>query len=246
VVSRPDWRRDNLSKLYLCMGIIGFYWVCPIVLNMSNGSPPAMIYLAPALAVAVITWTCARRNVPLEPVMERFHPRSLNDLSVRQLLPLLVFALVCVPETLAAARAIHINYLVSLANIETSTVSANKGSEFKIRKDAYDGPLAPYLDRAVRAIEDLGLGRETIANLDMENPFPALFLAPDPKGVWVWWDFKFRNVPVEYEPRWQEIIGNACIVTEPKHSPTEPVKYYSVPLIKAVGATSRDFIYCDI
>jgi hypothetical protein len=142
--------------------------------------------------------------------------------------------MVCVPEALASARAVHIDYLVSSGTIEAITVSANKGVEFKIRRDSYDGPLVPYLKRAIHVLEDLGVSRETIVNLDNENPFPRLFLAPDPKGVWVWWDFKYRNVPVGYRPGWQEVIGNACIVTEPKHSPTEPVKYYSEPLIKAV------------
>jgi hypothetical protein len=153
----------------------------------------------------------------------------------RQLLLLLVFAMVLVPDALASARAVHINYLVSLGTIETITVSANRGITYKIRKDSTNGPLAPYLNRAVRAIEALGASREPIATLDFENPFPALFLAPDPKGIWVWWDFsRTTTVPVGYRPGWQEVIGDACIVAQPKHSPTEPVKYYSEPLIKAV------------
>jgi hypothetical protein len=145
-----------------------------------------------------------------------------------------VIAMVCVPEALASARAVHINCLVSSATIETITISANKGVEFKIRRDSYDGPLPPYLNRAIKAIEELGESRETIVNLDNEKPFPALFLAPDPKGVWVWWGFKYRNVPVGYRPSWREIIGDACVVAEPTHSPTEPVKYYSEPLKEAV------------
>ena len=94
----------------------------------------------------------------------------------------------------------------------------------------------PYLNRAIQAIETLDATKERIAILDFSNPFPALFLAPDPKGVWLWWDFsRTTNVPVGYRPDWQEVIGDACIVAEPKHSPTEPTKYYSEPLIKAVG-----------
>ena len=140
-----------------------------------------------------------------------------------------------VPEAVASVRAAHIDYLVSLGAIQIIPVSANKGVEFKIRRDAHDGPLAPYLNRAILAIEDLGVSRETIVNLDNENPFPTLFLAPDPKGVWVWWDFTSdTNVPVGYRPSWQEVIGDACIVTEPKHPPTTEAKYYSEPLINAV------------
>ena len=41
------------------------------------------------------------------------------------------------------------------------------------------------------------------------NPFPALFLAPAPKGVSVYWDFSrnFSNVPIGYRPSWQEIMA---------------------------------------
>jgi hypothetical protein len=67
------------------------------------------------------------------------------------------------------------------------------------------------------------------------NPFPALFLGPAPKGVSVYWHFnnKRGNVPIGYRPRWQEIIGDACIITEPKH-PITPAAEYSEPLIDAV------------
>ena len=233
-VSRPSLDGSK-GLLIRCFCIIVFYWACQVVLNMSNASPPGVIYLAPAAAVAIVTWA----DTPDIPsswnrLWRRFHPRSLNELPARQLLPLLVIAMVCVPEALASARAVHINYLVSSGTIETITISANKGVGFKIRRDSYDGPLAPYLNRAIKAIEELGETRETIVNLDNENPFPTLFLAPDPKGVWVWWDFKFRNVPVGYRLSWREIIGDACIVAEPTHSPTEPVKYCSEPLKEAV------------
>ena len=236
VISRPGWEGSK-NFLKPCFCLIAFYWMCQVVLNMSNAepSPIASIYLGPAIAVAIVTWADAPDIVSFwNRLWRRFHPRRLNEVSARQLLPLLVIGMVCVPEALASVRALHIQYLISLGTIKTITVSANKGIEFKIRKDSNNGPLAPYLNRAIHAIEGLGAGGETIVNLDNENPFPALFLAPDPKGVWVWWDFKFRNVPVGYTPSWQEVIGNACVVTEPKHSPTEPVKYYSEPLIKAM------------
>jgi hypothetical protein len=233
-VSRPGWEASkHLSRICL---IIAFYWVCQVVLNMSNGSPPAYIYLAPALAVAVVTWADGPDiKLSWNRVWRRFHPRRLSELSVRQLLPLAVIGMAFVPEAVASVRAAHIDYLVSLGAIQIIPVSANKGVEFKIRRDAHDGPLAPYLNRAILAIEDLGVSRETIVNLDNENPFPTLFLAPDPKGVWVWWDFTSdTNVPVGYRPSWQEVIGDACIVTEPKHPPTTEAKYYSEPLINAV------------
>jgi hypothetical protein len=235
-VSRPNLEGSK-NLLSRCFCIVAFYWACQVVLNMSNASPPGVIYLAPAAAVAIVTWADMPEIASSwNRLWRRFHPRSLDEISARQLLPLLVIAMVCVPEALASARAIHINYLVSLGTIETITVSADRGVAFKIRRDSYDGPLVPYFNRAIEAIESLGVTREVIATLDFNNPFPTLFLAPAPKGVWVFFDFHrhYRTVPIGYTPTWEEVIGDACIVTEPKHSPTEPVKYYSEPLIKVV------------
>lgn len=234
-ISRPS-REGSKDSLRHCFCIIAFYWVCQVVLNMSNGALPDLISLAPAAAVAVVTWTDTPDIAsPWNRLWTRFHPSRLSELPARQLLPLLVIALVFVPEALASVRAAHIDYLVSLGTVETLTVSANRGITFKIRKDSSNGPLVPYLNRAIHAIEALGASRETIAMLDFSNPFPALFLAPDPKGIWLWWDFgrNNTNVPIGYRPSWQEVIGDACVVAEPKHSPQNP-KYYSEPLIRAV------------
>lgn len=248
-ISRPN-REGSKNPLRRCFCIIAFYWVCQVVLNVSNAALPDLIYLAPAVAVCVVTWMDTPDLASFwNRLWTRFHPRRLNEFSARQLLPLLVIAMVCVPEVGASMRAAHISYLASLGTIETMTVSANRGIMFKIRKDSTNGLLVPYLNRAIHAIESLGASGEKIAMLDFANPFPALFLAPDPKGVWLWWDFsRTTNVPIGYLPGWQEIIGDACIVTQPKHSPTEPVKNYSEPLIKAVEprlATAFTIVYED-
>jgi hypothetical protein len=109
--------------------------------------------------------------------------------------------------------------------------------------------LVAYLNHAIHAIKGLDASHETIANLDYMNPFRELFLAPSPKGVWVWWNFsQYTNVPVGYRPNWQEVIGDACIVTQPKHSPETPRIYYSEPLIKAVEphlVTAFTLVYED-
>jgi hypothetical protein len=174
VASRPIWD-ENKQVWRNCLCIIAFYWVCQVVLNMSSASPPGVIYLAPAAAVAVVTWAdMPNLASSWNRLWRKFFPRGLNKLSASQLLSLLAIAMVCVPEALASARAVHINYLVSSGTIETITVSANKGVEFNIRKDSYDGPLGPYLNRAIQAIEDLGATRETIINLDNENLFPTI------------------------------------------------------------------------
>ena len=54
VVSRPGgWGSGKYLKC--CFFIIAFYWICQVALNMSNGSRPDLIFLAPAAAIAVVT-----------------------------------------------------------------------------------------------------------------------------------------------------------------------------------------------
>jgi hypothetical protein len=229
-ISRPG-REGGTDSLRRCFCIIAFYWACEVVLNMSNGSAPDLIFLAPAAAVAVVTWTVTPDIASSwNRLWRRFHPRRLDEISVRQLIPLLILGMVFVPEALGSLRAVKLA-LVSTDIATTITVSANKGIKLKILKDTYASSAAPNVNRGIHAIEGLGASREKIANLDFSNPFPALFLAPDPKGVWVVWAFnRLTNVPVGYRPGWQEVIGDACIVTEPKQASED----YSEPLIKAV------------
>ena len=81
------------------------------------------------------------------------------------------------------------------------------------RLDAYNRSL----NDAVAAISSLNLGDEKIANLDLANPFPVLFLAPPPKGIQVFWHFGC-NVPRDALLEWQDVIGDACVVTIPVQS----------------------------
>jgi hypothetical protein len=235
-VSRPD-KEGNKKALRRSLCIIAFYWMCQVVLDMSNnGGPAALGFLAPAAAVAVVTWTDTAPDAASfwNRLWRRFHPRRLDKISARQVIPLLIIAMIFMPEVLASLRSVKLYYLISSGTAKVITVTAHKGITFKILDGSSANDLVPYLNRAIHAIESLGASRETIANLDFMNPFPALFLAPAPKGVRVWWDFSStRNVPVGYRPSWREVIGNACIVTEPKHSPVPPASY-SQPLIEAV------------
>jgi hypothetical protein len=233
VVSRPSRCCSHL--LWNCFCIVASYWLCQVVLNMSNGSRPDLIFLAPAGAIAIVTWTDAG-NTPSsgDRFWHTFHPRRLNEISARQLIPLLLVAMVLVPELSASLGAIKLDYSIASGSTKVVTVSANRGIAFKIPEDSSSG-LVSYINDSILAIERLDASHETIANLDYMNPFPALFLSPAPKGVWVWWNFsRYTNVPIGYSLRWQEVIGDACIVTEPKHSPETPVQYYSEPLINAV------------
>jgi hypothetical protein len=245
VVSRPG--RYCRNRLWRCFCIIAFYWTCQVVLNMSNGAPPDLISLAPAAAVAVVTWTDTSNIAPFwDRLWRGVHPRRLHEISARQLIPLLILALVLGPEASASLRTVKLDYLISSGMAKTITVSANKGITFNILKISHPTQVSA-LNRAIQVIERLDVNHEKIANLDYQNPFPALFLAPDPKGVWVWWNFsRYTNVPVGYKPSWREVIGDACIVTEPK--PETWAGNNLEPLIKAVEphlAIAFTLIYHD-
>jgi hypothetical protein len=222
----------NSRNLWRCFFIIAIFWVCQVALNMSNGSFPALLFLAPAAAVAVVTWTdTSETAVFREHLWSRLHPRRLHELSAREVIPLLILALVLAPEALASLRAVKLDYSISSGSAKPIAVTANKGITFEVLPhDADVAGLALSVNRAIQAIERLGASRERIANLDFMNPFPALFLSPAPTGASVFWDFGY-NAPIGYKPDWQEIIGDACIVTEPKHGIYAGI--YAAPLIDA-------------
>ena len=178
-----------------------------------------MISLAPAAAVAVVTWADTAHFAAFwNRSWTKIHLRRLDQISARQVILLLIFAAVIGPEAFAAVKALRLDYAISSGREKAVTVSANGGIRVKILTNTYAGFSIPYLESGIHAIKTLGLSHEKIANLDSNNPFPSLFLAPDPKGIWVWWDFSPKtNVPVGYKPSWQEVIGDACVVMEPQN-----------------------------
>jgi hypothetical protein len=248
-VSR-DSEEGGGNNLWRWVFIIGSYWVCEVVLNLSNtGSAPGLVYLAPAAAVAAVTWTDTSRATRFcGPLWSRFHPRRLDEISVRQLIPPLVIGMVLIPEVMGLLRAVKINYTLWSGRTAAITITANKGVAWQVLKDSSAAEFVPYLSHAINAIERLGQSSATIANLDFANPFPALFLAPAPKGVQVIWAFdSTRVVPVSYRPSWLDIIGDACIVMEPRDSPVPPA-ISSKPLIEAVKphlASAFTLVYED-
>jgi hypothetical protein len=214
-VSRPG--SERVGSLWRGLLIIAFFWLCQVVLNMSNGTYVRdLIFLAPAAAVAVATWNGYDTMAFWDSLCSRLHPRRLHGLSAREVIPPLAIALVLVPEALASFRAVQLDYLISLGVAKPIAVTARKGVTFDVLpEDSYGAALALSLNRAIRELEAIGASKEKIANVDYMNPFPALLLAPAPKGVSVFWAFGF-NVPVGYKPSWQEVVGDACIITEPK------------------------------
>ena len=229
-ISHPG--RESSGSLFRCFFIIALFWVCQVVLNMSNTSAPALLFLAPAAAVAVVTWAgTSETSVVWEHLWSRLHPRRLQDISAIEAIPLVIISLVLAPEALASLRAVKLDYSILSGSAKPIAVTANRGITFEVLSHEADvAVFALSINRAIQAIEGLGASRDTIANLDFMNPFPALLLSPAPKGASVYWDFG-NNVPIGYKPGWQEITGDACIVTEPKHGIY--AGYYSARLIDA-------------
>jgi hypothetical protein len=243
-VSRPG--RESGGNLWRCLFIIAFFWVCQVTLNISNSAPP-LLFLAPAAAVALVTWTDTTETAVFwEHLWSRLDPRRLDQISAREVIPLLLVALVLVPEALASLRAVKLDYSISSGTAGLIPVTANKGITFEVlTREPDDTVLVLSVNRAIQALEGLGAGRDTIANLDFMNPFPALFLSPAPKGASVFWDFGV-NVPIGYKPTWQETIGDACIVTAPK--PGLHAGYSTDPLVAAVQphlASAFTVVYQD-
>jgi hypothetical protein len=163
---------------------------------------------------------------------------------VRKIIPLLLFFLIIAPEVSTSLRAIKLDYSISSGTVKPIAITANKGVTFWILPKrlgavgdapSFNATLSRSYNDAIQAIDGLAAGGYSIANLDFMNPFPALFLAPAPTGVSVFWDFSkyTRNVPSGHRLNWQEVIGDACIVTEPT---VEAQTSNSPPLIEAVQA----------
>ena len=236
--------RESNGNLWRCLLTILFFWMCQVVLNMSNYAGGATIFLAPAAVVVVVTWTGTSEAMAFwSHLWSRFHPRRLHEIAATETIPLLILALVLLPEALASLRAVKRDISIATGISKPMVVTSNKGITFEILAPETIS-LARSFNKAVQAIEGLRADRETIDNLDFMNPFPALFLSPAPKGVPVFWDFSY-NVPLAYKPSWQEILGDACIVTEPKQ-PLDPAP--AARLIDAVQPhlkSAFDLLYED-
>jgi hypothetical protein len=245
-VSPPE--KMEKESLWRCFLIILAFWGCQVALNMTNRISfiEFNIYLAPAAIVAVVTWVDGFVPGAWDPLWPKLHLRSLHAISLREVVPPLIVGLVLVPQGISAIRALKLDYSIrSSRSSELISVKANKGIQF----DVFPlDPTSTYyvrpINSAVEAIDKLGATREIIVNLDFTNPFPALFLAPDPmgKGVRAWWDFKV-NVPADYKPTWQEVMGNACMVTEPKYLATSPNTRPLVEAVKSRLTTAFTIVY---
>ena len=118
-----------------CYCIIAFYWVCQVVLNMSNGSAPDLISLAPAAAVAIVTGRTHPIGLLLGPFMdESSSPQTRRNFRKAADYRCSIITMVLVPEVVGSIRAGKIAYLGWTDTEATITVSANKGIILKHSK----------------------------------------------------------------------------------------------------------------
>lgn len=242
-------RFRELRLEFRCIGlIIGTYTACQFALNMTTAGDPSM-WLAPAamasLAVCMGAKPAAQQSGGSVSWWRRFSPSRLVEISAREAIPLVIFVLVLVPEIMSSIVGAAVGALISLGIEAPYVMTAGKGVSFR-SLHSQSGPEAHEraLNDAVTAISSLNLGDEAIANLDFANPFPVLFLAPPPKGIQVWWDFGL-NVPRGALLEWQDVIGDACVVTIPVHSYLKETTVRLADIVRPKLATDFKLVYQD-
>ena len=218
--------------------IIGGYAACQYALNMTNNWDPN-IWLAPA-AVTCLACCIGVKPSPAESWWRRLTRSGVAEISAREAIPPLIFVLVLAPTIMASILGTIVSAMVSLGIRTPYVVTAGKGVSF--RSWPHTHRHGPQVNDAVAAIASLNLGQEAIANIDFANPFPVLFLAPPPKGIQVWWDFGF-NVPRGAKLEWQDVIGNACVVTIPMQPDVPQTSARLAEVVRSKLATDFQIVY---
>jgi hypothetical protein len=234
---RLDGRRTGL--------VIISYAGCQFALNMTNTAYPNM-WLAPAAIASLVACMGAKPAVQQmgspENWWHRIAPSRLAEITAREAIPLVIFVFVLVPQIMSSIAGVAAAALFMLRIEAPYVVTAGKGVSFS---SFHGGAYERSLNDAVTALSSLNLGREAIANLDYANPFPVLFLAPPPKGIQVSWAFG-NNFPRDALLGWQDVIGDACIVTIPVLSSDEPeVTARLVNIVRPKLATDFKLVYQD-
>jgi hypothetical protein len=223
--------------------IIGSFAACQYALNMTNSSFPGM-GLAPAAVTSLVACMCVKAVSQLPNTFEswwrKLTPSRLAYGPLREAIPLLIFALVLAPEVVASLIGIGSSTVVSLKLKATYVVTAGKGLSFKV----VNYNEARQWNDAVTAIASLNLGHNAIINLDHANPFPVLFLAPPPKGIYRWDDFGYK-LPGGAVLKWQDVIGDACVVTIPVNAFDNDVKRRLVDVVQSKLAIDFEVVYQD-
>ncbi len=246
VSRRPGEKRLDFRHIGL---IIMSYAGCQLALNLTNSGSPSM-WLAPAATASLVCCMgvkpAAHRAGGSENWWWKFGPSQLAEISAREAIPLLIFVLVLISEIIASIFGTAVGALVSLGIEVPQVVTAGRGVSFRsLPRPGHDSPVyVKSLNNAVTAIASLNLGHEVIANLDFSNPFPVLFLAPPPKGIHSWLEWGY-NVPRGAVLQWQEVIGDACVVTIPVKPSVPDVTARLRDMLQSKLATDFEIVFED-
>ena len=137
-----------------------------------------------------------------------------------------------------------IGALISLGILVPNIVTAGKGVSFRSLHLDSVGAYERSLNEAVTVISSLNLSHEAIVNLDLANPFPVLFLATPPRGIQVWWHFGV-NVPEGARLEWQDVVGDACVVTIPGKPYFEDTTARLADVVRPKLASDFHLVYQD-
>lgn len=215
--------------------VLATYFAVQLALNMTNNWHPNM-WLAPAAAFCLLFNGVKPDNEAL-PISEIASWTAYLSKSVRAI-PIVLAIIVLAPEMMSSAAALMTLTRIGLYLDQPVVVSAGKGVSLSALAPRGSDDYATAISDAIAALSSRGVDRATIANLDFSNPFPALFLAPSPRGVQVWWDWG-NSVPKDALLKWEDVIGDACVVTLPLRPAVAAV---TAKLEQAVsGRLSSDF-----
>jgi hypothetical protein len=201
--------------------VIGAYAVIQLCLNVSN-TQPETIFLAPACALALLSWR-PRSEAERSDQAPRRHWLRKSPMAV---LPAVMCLLVLVPQMVSSVFGLAHAISVASGFEAPIYISAGKGISVPVVGALGDAgraeEFAINVNRGVEALQHLNVTNETIATLDYVNPFPALFGLPSPKGVPVAWALGY-NQPYDSMLQERQLVGDACIVMFPMR-PTRVVK----------------------
>jgi hypothetical protein len=225
--------------------IVGCYALCQLALNMTNAGPPTM-WLAPAAIVSLATWVDSKgiewRTWPLRKSWPRFDPYLLGEASLRELAPFLVFVLVLFRQVLGSVLGAGFAASTALGITAPYVIAAGRGVSLQVYPE---GLYEKSLNDAVNLIASLKLDHHKIANLDYANPFPALLLAPPPKGNYAWFAWGY-DIPGGLVLNTSDVIGDACVVMIPGLEPFNPeVTRRLLDVVQSELLTEFQMLYQD-
>jgi hypothetical protein len=198
---RVEFRRVGL--------VIGTYAACQVAFYMTNFGGPNM-WLAPAALASLAAVNGGKQSAQQAGILEVWRMRvassRLVEIFAKEALPLVMFLFVLIPQIVSSISAAKFAALVSLGIEKPYVMTAGKGISVATISYLKSGPgseISRWND-AVAAISSLKLEDRAIANIDYANSFPVLFLAPPPKGVHVFFQFRM-NIPEGAQLQWSSV-----------------------------------------